>query len=158
MRWRKNLIDLTGSSEADWHLVDEDESETAFMQSPVPEGTLEDAKYISDLHTPDNLDMLVTSKNHDVQGSRIVRPEPEHWLFALLNLQPIKGFLGRGNHVIARMNGGFGNRPMLGISTGKSWGVRFERDMKVLLANRSSLFEMYSTQGFTLILLQTLYG
>jgi len=158
MRWRKILIDLAGGSEAAWHLVVEDESEPAFMQSPVPEGTLEDAKYISDLHTPDNLDMLVTSKNHDVKGSRIVRPEPEHWLFALLNLQSMEGFLGRGNYGIARMNGGFGNRPLVGISTGKSWGVRFERDMKVLLANRSSLFEMYSPQGFTLLWLPTWNG
>src|SRR5690625_4858099 len=56
------------------------------------------------------------------------------------------------------MNGGFGNRPLVGISTGKSWGVRFERDMKVLLANRSSLFEMYSPQGFTLLWLPTWNG
>src|SRR5690625_5498140 len=102
--------------------------------------------------------MLVTSKNHDVKGSRIVRPDPEHLLFALLNLQSMECFLGRGNYGIARMNGGLGNRPLVGISTGKSWGVLFERDMKVLLANRSSLFEMYSPQGFTLLWLPTWNG
>src|SRR5690625_5426302 len=72
MRWRKILIDLAGGSEAAWHLVVEDESEPAFMQSPVPEGTLEDAKYISDLHYPVNLDMLVTYKIHAVNSSCIV--------------------------------------------------------------------------------------
>src|SRR5690625_7890584 len=33
MRWRKMLIDLAGSSEAAWHLVDEEESDVAFLHA-----------------------------------------------------------------------------------------------------------------------------
>lgn len=150
-QWRKMLGDLAEGSEAAWHMVVDDPSEPAFMQSPVPEGSLEDAGYSSDIQTPDDLDMLVTSKNHDVKGNRILHPEPEHWLFALLTLQSMEGFLGRGNYGIVRMNGGFGNRPFVGLSPDKSWGLRFERDVNVLLANRSDLLEMYDSKGFTLL-------
>jgi CRISPR system Cascade subunit CasA len=56
------LLKLADGSEAAWHLVVDDVSQPAFMQPPVPEGSLEEAKYSSDIQTPDELDMLVTSK------------------------------------------------------------------------------------------------
>ena len=150
-QWRKMLVDLAEGSEAAWHLVVDDPSKPAFMQSPIPEGSLDEAGYSSDIQTPDDLDMLVTSKNHDVKGNRILRPDHEHWLFALLTLQSMEGFLGRGNYGIVRMNGGFGNRPFVGLSPGKSWGLRFERDVNVLNANRSALLDMYDSESFTLL-------
>ena len=73
-QWRKMLIDLAEGSEAAWHLVVDDPSKPAFMQSPIPEGSLDEAGYSSDIQTPDDLDMLVTSKNHDVKGNRILHP------------------------------------------------------------------------------------
>jgi len=121
------------------------------MQPPIPEGSLEEAKYSSDIQTPDDLDMLVTSKNHDVKGNRILRPEPEHWLFALLTLQSMDGIMGRGNYGIIRMNSGYGNRPFLGISPDLSWSFRFRRDMKVLLDNRNDLLSMYRSEGYALL-------
>lgn len=150
-QWRQILIDLSEGSEAAWHLVVNDVSKPAFMQSPIPEGSLEEAGYSSDIQTPDDLDMLVTSKNHDVKGNRILHPKPEHWLFALITLQTMEGFLGRGNYGIVRMNGGFGNRPLVGLSPGKSWGLRFQRDVNTLSANRSILLDMYDSQGFSLL-------
>ncbi|MDZ7717617.1 MAG: hypothetical protein U5K72_02205 [Balneolaceae bacterium] len=121
------------------------------MQPPIPEGSLKEAGYSSDIQTPDELDMLVTSKNHDLKGNRILRPDPEHWLFALLTLQTMEGFLGRGNYGIVRMNGGFGNRPLVGLSPEKSWGKRFLRDVTVLLKNRSGLLNLYTSNGQTLL-------
>lgn len=150
-KWRKTLVGLADGSEAAWHLVVKDISKPAFMQSPVPEGSLGEAGYKSDITTPDGLDMLVTSKNHDVKGNRILRPETEHWLFALLTLQTMEGFLGRGNYGIIRMNGGFGNRPFVGLSPKLSWGGRFRRDLQVLLNNRTNLLGMYDPEGHTLL-------
>jgi CRISPR system Cascade subunit CasA len=149
--WRKLLKNLADGSEAAWHLVVDDVSQPAFMQPPVPEGSLKKAKYSSDIHTPDELDMLVTSKNHDLKGNRILRPDPEHWLYALLTLQTMEGFLGRGNYGIIRMNGGFGNRPLVGLSPDKSWGKRFLRDVKVLLKSRAALLDMYDQNGESLL-------
>jgi len=156
--WRELLVNLADGSEAAWHLVVEDVSKPAFMQPPVPEGSLEEAKYSSDIQTPDELDMLVTSKNHDLKGKRILRPEPEHWLYALLTLQTMEGFLGRGNYGIIRMNGGFGNRPLVGLSPDKSWGKRFLRDTKVLSKNRSVLLNVYDQNGETLLWLPSWDG
>jgi len=149
--WRELLVNLADGSEAAWHLVVNDVFKPAFMQPPVPEGSLEKAKYSSDIQTPDELDMLVTSKNHDLKGNRILRPNPEHWLFALLTLQTMEGFLGRGNYGIIRMNGGFGNRPLVGLSPDKSWGKRLLRDTKVLSKKRSILLDMYDQNGETLL-------
>jgi len=156
--WRKLLKALANDSEAAWHLVVGDVSQPAFMQPPIPEGSLDKAKYSSDIRTPDELDMLVTSKNHDLKGNRILRPAPEHWLFSLLTLQTMEGFLGRGNYGIARMNGGFGNRPLVGLSPEKSWGIRFLRDTKVLLKNRASLLNTYNPNGQTLLWLPSWDG
>jgi len=121
------------------------------MQPPIPEGSLEEAKYSSDIQTPDDLDMLVTSKNHDVKGNRILRPKPEHWLFALITLQTMEGYGGKYNYGISRMNGGGGNRPLFSLAPKLSWSSRFNRDLKVLLEYRSQLIELYNKNGYGLL-------
>ena len=68
--WQSALVGLAGGDEVPWHLVVEDVSRPAFLQSPVPEGSLEDADYEADVPTPDELDMLITSKSHDVKARR----------------------------------------------------------------------------------------
>jgi CRISPR system Cascade subunit CasA len=156
--WRKALINLADGSEAAWHLVVEEVSQPAFMQSPVPEGSLEEAEYKSDIRTPDELDMLVTSKNHDLKGNRVLYPKPEYWLYALLTLQTMEGFLGRGNYGIVRMNGGFGNRPFVGLAPKLSWGVRFNRDLNVLLSYREKMLTMYNAKGHALLWMECWNG
>ena len=149
--WRELLVALSDGNEAAWHLVVDDVSEPAFLQSPLPEGSLDEAGYSQDVDTPDDLDILITSKNHDVKQHRISRPDPEHWLFSLVTLQTLEGFLGRGNYGIVRMNGGFGNRPMVGLTPGLSWGARFKRDLDVLLDERDELLDRYDADGEALI-------
>ena len=46
----------------------------------------------SPLATPDELDILVTAKNHDVKVARLARAQPDDWLFALVTLQTTEGF------------------------------------------------------------------
>ena len=49
------------------------------------------------------------------------------------------------------MNGGFGNRPLIGLSPDESWGKRILRDIKVLIKNRSPLLSTYDPTGHTLL-------
>jgi CRISPR system Cascade subunit CasA len=135
--WCDLLRALTEGDEAPWCLVVEDLSRPAFLQPPVPEGSLSGFK--NRLTAPDALDILVTAKNHDVKALRMTKPRLAHWLFALLTLQTMQGFLGAGNYGIVRMNGGFSSRACVSITPGLRTGARFLRDVQTLLATRQSL-------------------
>jgi CRISPR system Cascade subunit CasA len=149
--WRDALVGLAEGDDAAWHLVVPDVSRPAFLQSPVPTGTLDEAGYKADVPTPDQLDVLITSKSHDVKARRIRHPRPEHWIYALVTLQTMEGFLGRGNYGVVRMNGGFGNRPLVGLANGLSWGARFRRDVDVLRSERENLADRYTLDGHALL-------
>ena len=149
--WREVLVGLAGGDDAAWHLVVPDVLRPAFLQSPVPTGTLDEAGYKADVPTPDQLDVLITSKSHDVKARRIRHPRPEHWTYALVTLQTMEGFLGRGNYGVVRMNGGFGNRPLVGLANGLSWGARFRRDVDVLRSERENLADRYTLNGPALL-------
>ncbi|MFB6231383.1 MAG: type I-E CRISPR-associated protein Cse1/CasA [Salinibacter sp.] len=149
--WRDALVGLADGEAAAWHLVVPNVSRPAFLQSPVPEGSLDDAGYKADVPTPDQLDVLITSKSHDVKARRIRHPRPEHWIYALVTLQTMEGFLGRGNYGIVRMNGGFGNRPLVGLATDLSWGERFRCDVDVLRSEREALTDRYTLDGPALL-------
>lgn len=139
-RWRELLRKLTPDFPNDepWMLVVDDPSKPALLQPPVPEGTWEALKEVET--TPDTLDMLVTSKNHDLKAARLEAASAEHWLFALITLQTWEGFLGRGNYGISRMNGGFASRPFVGAAPAKGgWGAHLTRDILRLVDHRSEL-------------------
>ncbi len=144
--WRDRLLALTNGDPDPWSLVVDDLSKPAFMQSPVPEGSLKDAKYKADVESPDDLDMLATARNHDVKSVRIIHPRTEHWVYALLTLQTLQGGFGRGNYGIIRMNKSYGNRPLVGIVPALDWGERFRRDVSVLLPARQKLITKYGYQ------------
>ncbi len=85
------------------------------MQPQVPEGSL--ANFRNAAAEPDAIDVLITSRNHDLKAARCANSEPEHWLFALVSLQTMQGFPGAGKYGISRMNGGFASRPAVGLVT-----------------------------------------
>jgi CRISPR system Cascade subunit CasA len=134
-RWRALLRDLTEGRDEPWQLVVDDLRRPAFLQAPLPGGTLQGFK---DADSPSDLDVLVTSKNHDVKARRICAARPEHWIYALVTLQTFEGFLGAGNYGVSRMNGGFASRPLLGRDGGLGSGARFRRDTTVLLETRAA--------------------
>lgn len=129
--WKSLLLGLSGGSEQAWALLVADLRKPAFLQPPVPEQSL--AGFKVRLRTPDALDVLITSKNHDVKAARMYRAAPEHWVYALVSLQTTQGYSGVGNYGIARMNGGAGSRPMVGFVPSLDPGARFRRDLGVLL-------------------------
>ncbi len=138
------LRHLTDRDDAPWSLVVADLAKPAFMQPPVPEGTLEEWTPVT---FPDEIDILVTARNHDVKSSRIEAPRPEHWIYALVTVQTMAGFDGRTKYGIARMNSGYGNRPCLSASSDLSAQVRFRRDLAILLEQRPRMIEGYGYQA-----------
>lgn len=138
--WRAPLLTLTDGDLGAWSLVRDDLSRPAFLQPPVPDGSITGWKNV--LPTPDTLDLLVTAKNHDVKGQRIGAAQPEHWIYALVSLQTMEGFSGRGNYGILRMNSGFGNRPYVARASGLRLGARFRDDVQALLETRAKVLEL----------------
>jgi CRISPR system Cascade subunit CasA len=144
--WAAALRALTPAWSGDepWCLVARADA-PAFLQSAVPGGDL--AAYKASILTPDELDPLVTAKNHDLKAARMRGATVEDWLFALINLQTTEGFMGAGKYGIMRMNGGYGSRPFLGVMpAGGRPGQRFRRDLEVLRRQRETLYA--KAQGF----------
>jgi CRISPR system Cascade subunit CasA len=146
--WRSLLRGLTAdySSDEPWCLVVEDGAKPAFMQPPVPQGVVLKNEVLS----PDALDLLITSKNHDLKQGQARAAGAEDWAYALVSLQTGEGYGGAGNHGIARMNGGSSSRAMLArvpvdVGSGKaqmpSYGAWFLRDVQVALNERDQALD-----------------
>ena len=144
--WRDALLALTPDDPdgAAWCLVSPP-NRPALLQAAVVGGSI--AEWKSAAFAADEIDMLVTSKNHDIKASRVRRSQPEDWLFALLSLQTQEGFLGAGNYGISRMNGGFASKPGIGVAAVGLHGARWARDVSALLAQRERTVEERGLQG-----------
>ena len=147
--WTKLIRELTPAYSGDepWQLVVDDISKPAFMQPPA--GSKEREKdYKSAVATPDELDMLVTSKNHDLKSVVATRTSTDDWIFALITLQTMEGFGGAGNYGISRMNGGLGSRPAFTLAPSERLGAHARRDITALLEYRPTLLtEFPMTDG-----------
>ena len=143
--WTTSFLALTPNDPdgAAWCLVSPVDR-PAFMQAPAPSGSI--GSWKNCLVAADELDMLVTSKNHDLKSARMSLSELEEWTYALISLQTQEGFLGAGNYGISRMNGGFASRCGVGIHPNGEWGARWQRDLAALKGTRGALIDSY---GFT---------
>ncbi|MDF1586563.1 type I-E CRISPR-associated protein Cse1/CasA [Marinimicrococcus flavescens] len=139
--WRDLLRRLTPQWPDDepWRLVVADPAKPAFMQAPVPEGTADPHTRV--VETPDDLDVVVTSRNHGVKQALAADAPPAAWIAALVTVQTTAGFMGAGNYGIARMNGGFATRPFIGLVPPGGAGAHWRRDVAVLLRCRDWCLE-----------------
>ncbi|MGR3435481.1 MAG: hypothetical protein ACU0CO_11440 [Shimia sp.] len=136
--WCDLLLALTDGASEPWTLIVEDRDRAAFLQPADPGGPKWEP-----VPTPDALDLLITSKNHDLKGAVASDAAPEDWIFALVSLQTSEGYGGRGNFGIARMNGGSSSRAMLGLAPAgadgrpdpSSW---WRRDLALVLRHRNA--------------------
>jgi CRISPR system Cascade subunit CasA len=147
--WRHWLLALTPEWPGGdaWALCSDVHDRPAFLQPAVTGGKLDGFKATS---YADDIDVLISSKNHDVKQSSIGRPAPEHWLYALITLQTQQGFFGAGNYGISRMNGGFSSRPLFGVRPRGGHGQWITRDVRELLLRRAQTladFPFYQTVG-----------
>ena len=136
------------ADDAPWCLVAPPDR-PALLQPAVPGGDLSTLR--NTVRTPDSLDMLITSKTHDLKAGVMAQAAPDDWLFALVTLQTMEGFLGAGNYGISRMNGGFANRPALGVAPPGGPGAHLRRDIRRLLTmkGRPPLSHGYAEQDGT---------
>ena len=153
--WREMLLKLTGGAHEPWCLVVEDLSKPAFFQPPVPEAKREGFSLAEEwkvVEQPDEIDVLVLSKAHDVKASRLRNILPESWAYALTTLQTMQGYPGRGYTGVARMKGGYGSRARIGLGASHSVGSRFQRDVAVLLDTWPLLLDRgYRDDGLGLV-------
>ena len=142
--WQRILRGLTPEFPDDepWHLIVEDITKPAFMQ-PQASSVDRQKDYRNRVETPDELDMLVTSKNHDLKSAVAVVANADAWLFALITLQTMEGYSGRGNYGISRMPSGYGNRPAFSITSSERYGLHIKRDVEGLLEHRQSILIEY---------------
>jgi len=148
--WRNALVRLLPKTYQEtcdpFCLIVKDLKAPGFMQPPVPEGNVDGWKTHA---CPDSLDVLVTSKNHDVKMARVSRASVDHWIYALISDQTMQGFKGQGHYGIARMNSGTGTRSCMTFAAGPTFVERFRRDVKILLENRAAIVmeHGYDTSG-----------
>ena len=146
--WAGLICGLTPAFPNDepWQLVVDDITKPAFMQPPA---SSQDklGEYRTRVETPDELDMLVTSKNHDVKSSVAITSGYDDLLLALISLQTSEGFSGAGNYGISRMNGGLGSRPAFSITPSIRTGKHVRRDVVVLLERRNDLLDSSPMKG-----------
>ncbi len=137
--WRRIIRGLTPDFPNDepWQLVMDDITRPAFMQPPARSKERE-ADYKNPVATPDELDMLVTSKNHDLKSAVAVQSNVDDLILALITLQTMEGFSGQGNYGISRMNGGMSSRPAFSITPSPRPGIHVKRDITVLLEKSSA--------------------
>lgn len=157
--WRAGLRGLAGSAgDEAWTLVVEDTGRPAFMQPPLPEGDQARLKPIEPLaYATDALDLLLTAKNHDIKWARVTHSATDEWIYALVSLQTMSGFLGRGNYGISRMNSGFGNRAVVELVRSPRLGVRWCDAVARLLDHRTEVLAGsygYDPQGLVLVWLE----
>ncbi len=135
------IVQATRGLIAQRPLIEIPQDNRAFMQPPVIGEKLDGWK--NRIAAPDELDMLITSKNHDLKAARMANNAPDDWMMALVSLQTQEGVLGAGKYGISRMNGGFASRPALGAVPNGHWGRRWQRDIGLLLENRRDTVERY---------------
>ena len=153
--WRARLAALTPGAESAWSLVTDDPTVPALLQPPIRLGL---GRYAVAGRTPDEIDVLITAKGHDIKPARAEVAEERHWLFALVSLQTMQGYSGRGNFGIAHMNGGFGSRPLLMLTPSRDWPARFRRGVQAALAARTAALATqdgyYAPDGLPLLWLE----
>lgn len=137
--WLDGIRRLTGRDDDDaWTLVVDDPTRPAFMQPPIPTAGAFNS-YKPKAATPDELDVLQTAKNHDLKGTRLIEATPETWSLALISMQTMSGFLGKGNYGICRMNGGFASRPCVASNTSLQPSRRWQEDIVRLMERLDDL-------------------
>ena len=142
-----------------WQLVVEDITEPAFMQPPA--SSLDKEKdFKGVVATPDELDMLVTSKNHDLKASVAAEAGVDDWIFALVTLQTMEGYGGARNYGVSRMPSGYGNRPAFSITPSIRPGGHLKRDISALLERRWAILDEYqvTNNGIGLLWVETWDG
>ena len=141
-----------------WQLVVDDIKTPAFMQPPANSNN-KLAEYTSKLKTPDELDPLVTSRNHDLKSSVAVHNSMDDWVFALIAQQTMGGYSIAGSkaqyHTVSRVNGASGSRVAFSLTASTRIGLHLKRDIMALreicCALREKYDHVFANRGIELV-------
>ena len=134
--WEDLLRGLTSdySDDEPWQLVVNDITKPAFMQPPARSAErAKDYQSDRDVATPDELDIISTSKNHDIKKGTLSAADADNWIFALVDLQTMAGQIGNGHYPISRMQSGWNSRTSFTLTSSVRWGGHVTRDLAALL-------------------------
>jgi CRISPR system Cascade subunit CasA len=141
--WAAALLELGGQAPDAWRLVVEDHERPAFMQVRLPAGSPSPFKPKDASVHPDTLDLITTSKNHDVKQDRQAQPAPDHWVYALIAAQTMHGYPGPSWYGSVRMNGGYGSRTCVTFTPALEWGPWWRRDVLTALRQHDAVATTY---------------
>ena len=125
--------------DAPWRLVAQEPDLPAFLQPPDPGGMR-----WRPVETPDALDVLNTARNHDIKRAVNRQASSEDWILTMVCLQTMSGYSGNGQHGVARMNGGFASRSLVGLAPARPADLSLNpsawwaRDVERLLEQRAA--------------------
>lgn len=138
-KYREGLRKLSAKG---WHLLDNDLSQPAFLQSPT-DGRLTDAENRKNKRlTPDELDMIPFAANHSRKLRRIVQASWEHWVFTLASLQGQCVSVADYRGTVRSTGSG---RVCVTLAPSPSLGARYVRDVGIALSERLAIAK---TLGF----------
>ena len=146
-KWRELIRGLTPKFPDDepWQLVVDDITKPAFLQPPASSKEFEaDFKFLSE--APDELDILESSKNHDLKASIARRSDCDDWIAALITVQTQGGRGDRYYQGASRMKGGGYSRTAFSLSTCESDGtfrpgVHVGRDIVMMIEGWESYLD-----------------
>ncbi len=132
-----------------WQLLVDDITKPGFMQPPASSKDKEKelgtksikrkGQYIKVpdeekiCRSPDELDIISTSRNHDVKTGSTYESEVDSWIFSLINVQTMDGRPGSGYYGVSRMNSNDGSRTAFSLTPSLRWGVHVVEDIAGLL-------------------------
>jgi CRISPR system Cascade subunit CasA len=131
-----------------WCLVVDDWEKPAFLQSPCAAKQRGDYKRRQD--SVQEIDLLITSKNHDEKLGKMHRPkavDADAMVYALVSLQGFAAYGGRTLYNTMRMNGSSSSRPQFRLVFERGAGAEFLRDLKALLAHADSMWQAAAETG-----------
>jgi CRISPR system Cascade subunit CasA len=147
--WEAGLRKLSQGDDTPWELCVEDLRRPAFLQHPLKDAQEFEKSFkpkTPKALSPDQLDILVTAKNHEVKTSRMAADDIQAWVYALVCYQTFSGYNGAGNYGSIRMNSGTGNRPVVSIVKDRGISARFQDEVPRLVAMRQSIVTTYRYQ------------
>lgn len=140
-----------------WCLVVDEWEKPAFLQSPCAVKQRDDYKRRQE--SVQEIDLLITSKNHDEKLGKMHRPQAvdaDAMVYALVSLQGFAAYGGRTLYNTMRMNGSSSSRSQFRLVFERGAGAEFLRDLKALLAHADSMWHAAAETGLDIGTRQTL--
>ncbi len=156
--WREIIAALTPEwpDQEPWMLSNQDITVPAFMQPPEPDPELEELYKNHTKTTPDDLDMLFSSKNHELKMSIARDAHPDDWLMSLITIQTCQGYSGPRSQAISRMNSGAGSRPAVYLSPNNHPGVQLRSAIQRLIPQVEKIAQQHDTRTNGIMLVWTI--